>query len=181
MLRKSHTYVILNSNSHPQTSMKEYYTYAYLREDGTPYYVGKGKEDRVYKKHRGHTVPSKDRILFLKKNLTEEEAYKHEVYMIAILGRKDIKTGILHNKTDGGSGGDTGYLGSEEHKELMRKRTGDKNSFYGRKHTPEALERISNALKGRTAWNKDKCLPDAQVSAHALYMREWRMKNRHRG
>jgi hypothetical protein len=90
----------------------EYYTYAYLREDGTPYYIGKGKGNRAYVKHwrskvRGgyFTPPEKDRILILKNNLTEEQAYKHEMYMIKILGRKDLGTGILRNMSDGGKGG----------------------------------------------------------------------------
>jgi hypothetical protein len=90
----------------------EYYTYAYLREDRTPYYIGKGKGDRAYRKHwrsksRGgyFTPPEKDKILILKKNLTEEQAYKHEMYMIEILGRKDLGTGILRNMSDGGKGG----------------------------------------------------------------------------
>lgn len=84
--------------------MKEYYTYAYLREDKTPYYIGKGKSDRVFRRNKKDIKPPKNktRIIFLKKNLTEEEAFKHEIYMISIFGRKDLGTGILHNRTDGG-------------------------------------------------------------------------------
>ena len=158
--------------------MKEYYTYAYLREDGTPYYVGKGTGNRAYQKHSGHTVPPKNRILFLKKNLTEGEAFKHEMYLIDVLGRKDLGTGILWNRTEGGAGGNTGYFGTERHKKDCKKRTGENNGFYGRKHTQETLQAMKDALKSRTAWNKGKHLPEEQVSAHAIYMREWRKKNK---
>jgi hypothetical protein len=89
----------------------EYYTYAYLREDGTPYYIGKGRGNRAYVNHwrsksRGgfFTPPEKERILILKKNLTEAEAFEHEVYMISVFGRKDLGTGILRNMSDGGKG-----------------------------------------------------------------------------
>jgi hypothetical protein len=66
--------------------MKKYYTYAYLREDGTPYYVGKGEGRRIYKRSKKCIKPPKDksRIIFLKQNLTEEEAFRHEIYMIAV-------------------------------------------------------------------------------------------------
>jgi len=82
--------------------MNEYYTYAYLREDRTPYYIGKGKSDRAYRRSRKDIQPPKDknRIIFLKINLTEEQAFNHEIYMIAVFGRKDLGTGILHNRTE---------------------------------------------------------------------------------
>ena len=83
----------------------DYYTYAYLRKDGTPYYVGKGIGRRAFTSHcHSVKIPPRDRILFLKQNLTEEQAFIHEIYMISVLGRKDLGTGILRNLTDGGEG-----------------------------------------------------------------------------
>ena len=97
----------------------EYYTYAYLREDGTPYYIGKGKDYRLYsKKGRPCNLPPRERIIKLKQNLTEEKAFKHEIYMIAVFGRKDLGTGILYNRSNGGDGV-SGRVFSEESKIKM--------------------------------------------------------------
>lgn len=122
-----------------------FYTYAYLRVDRTPYYIGKGNGDRVYYKSRYEVKPPKDksRIIFLKQNLTEEEAFKHEIYMIAVFGRKDLGTGILRNRTNGGEGS-SGWVPDEEFRKNVSKmhkgeknynygKTGEKNHNYGRK------------------------------------------------
>ena len=101
--------------------MNNYYTYAYLREDGTPYYIGKGSGNRAFLQlnHKIKT-PDKSRIILLKNNLTEEEANKHEVYMINVYGRKDNKTGILRNLTNGGEGV-SGLKHTEETKKKMKR------------------------------------------------------------
>jgi hypothetical protein len=85
--------------------MSEYYTYAYLKEDGLPYYIGKGKGNRLYDYRGKNCNPPKDRssIIKLKQNLTEEEAFRHEIYMIAVFGKKCDGTGILMNIADGGN------------------------------------------------------------------------------
>jgi hypothetical protein len=121
-----------------------FYTYAYLRKDKTPYYIGKGQKNRIYSTNRKTTNPPNDktRIIFLKQNLTEEEAFKHEIYMIAVLGRKDLGTGILHNRTNGGEG-TSGRLFSEEQKRNIS------NRRRNIKFTEEHRKNISEAIKGK--------------------------------
>ena len=141
-----------------------FYTYAYLREDKTPYYIGKGTGDRIYSTNRRNNPPKdKSRIIFLKQNLTEEEAFRHEIYMIAVFGRKDLGTGILHNLTDGGDGA-SGYVFSEETRKKMRERTpseetrkkmsearrGEKNHNYGKIHSEETRRKMSESQIGKT-------------------------------
>ena len=131
-----------------------FYTYAYFRENGTPYYIGKGKGRRIYEKRKDEIgkPTDKSRIIFLKQNLTEEEAFKHEIYMIAVFDRKDLGTGILRNKTDGGEGGVT-MLGNKHTKESIRKMSEVKK---GKKFTEEHKRKIGEAHKGRTLTEEHK-------------------------
>lgn len=105
--------------------MKEYYTYAYLREDRTPYYIGKGTGRRAYHSHprvNGKKVPlpkDKSKILILKRFDDEQSAFVHETYMIYLFGRK-CEGGLLLNLTLGG-GGSPLYKTDEERKNAIRK------------------------------------------------------------
>jgi hypothetical protein len=125
-----------------------YYTYAYLREDRTPYYIGRGKGKRAFEKS-GHfvKVPPRDRVLFLKTGLTYSESIDHEVYMIAVFGRKNNGTGILRNYTDGGEGM-SGFTHSEKSKVKMSK------TRRGKLATETHKENIRRGLK--KAWSEGR-------------------------
>ena len=126
-----------------------FYVYAYLRNKdsmtakaGTPYYIGKGKGNRIYQKHGITPVPKdKSLIIILESNLTEIGAFALERRMIRWFGKKFDNSGILMNLQDGGEGNT------------------------GLKHTDETKHKLSVALKGKgvgadnpqfgkPAWNK---------------------------
>ena len=122
--------------------MDIYYVYSYVREDGSPYYIGKGKGNRVYGHHGKIPVPKdKSKIIFVFEELSEEDSHKLECQLIKYHGRKDLNTGILRNLTDGGEG-TSGIIRSGE---WIQKRSGSNNHFFGKKHTTESKQKIKNA------------------------------------
>jgi len=78
-----------------------------LRYDGSPYYIGKGLHDRAWnhaKKERHRTPLNDALVVVIESSLTELGVFALERRMIRWYGRKDLSTGILRNRTDGGEG-----------------------------------------------------------------------------
>jgi len=134
-----------------------FYVYQYLREDGTPYYIGKGKDNRAFSNGgRPCTTPKdKKRIIIISDNLTENEAFNLERELIAKHGRKDLNTGVLYNKTDGGEGS-SGWVASDETRAKMSAASKGKN--IGKIRSKETRAKISAANKGKPCWAKGKKL-----------------------
>lgn len=143
-----------------------------------PFYIGKGKEKRMYR-HQYDALKGKcknkhlqNKILKILKegnticyhkfndNVSEEDAFKCEEIAIATFRSAGIK---LCNMTDGGEGG----IPNEKIRNKMIKnhanRNGKNNGMFGKipwnknKHLSKAhSENLSKSLKGKVPWNKNK-------------------------
>lgn len=150
-----------------------FYVYAYIRAKnsekgaaGTPYYIGKGKGNRLYQKHHLHSPKDKNRIIYIAFGLPEEEAFAAEKHYIKYYGRINTGTGCLYNRTDGGEGV-SGTVFTPEMRaklSLLRKgmkvsaetrakmsalRIGKSSPARGRVRPTEERKKIAIALKGR--------------------------------
>jgi hypothetical protein len=127
------------------------------------FYIGIGKKsNRAYSKQRRNkywnSIVNKVgyQVEIIQEVDTWEEACKIEIELISKYGRKDNNTGSLVNMTDGGEGGNG--MSEESKKSISEKmkiiqlgsnnpmfgKTGELNSFYGKKHTEEA--KLKNRL-----------------------------------
>jgi len=145
--------------------MHKFYVYAYIRSKdsviakaGTPYYIGKGSGSRAFAKHNNSPVPSsKEHIVMIYDGISEDEAHRLEKDKILEYGRKDLGTGILHNKTDGGEGisnpstetrAKMAFAKRNESSETREKRSVAAKNRPRRPITEETKRKISEAKKG---------------------------------
>src|ERR1019366_6971835 len=148
-----------------------YYVYALFRPDGTPFYVGKGKGNRI--SHHGTTHGSNDYAnkiinkakreglecprVILREGLNELEAFEYEILFIKAIGRKDLEEGPLVNFTDGGEGASGRKCSPEtiakmcnSHKAIMTEEMKKKisDSKKGKKLSQEAIRKSAESRKG---------------------------------
>ena len=128
---------------YPVTFM--FYAYIWLRQDGTPYYVGKGKGDRAFEQ-TGHRVrrPQDSDSIIVQEYETEDDAFEAERFFIAYFGRLDLGTGVLTNLTDGGEG-PAGFVPSNDLRRLWseQRQANPSRGFQGHRHSEQAKARIA--------------------------------------
>ena len=153
----SYVYVYLDPRKPGNFSFEEY---AFLQE---PFYVGKGYGNRAYEhlnekrvynpfKHRKIKKIQKEGlepvIVFVEKNVSDEEAINLEKKLINLIGRSDKKKGPLTNLTDGGDG-TLGLLRSDESIQKQKKTLAENSNWKAAMKSKEFSEKMSEILKER--------------------------------
>jgi NUMOD3 motif len=156
--KRFYTYAYLDTRKPGQFKYNGY------QFDFEPFYIGKGKADRyiqhlekVYKNKnlRNHWLLSKikkiiatgndPKIMIVKENLTQRQAFDLEIELIGLIGRKIMrgegKRGPLVNHTPGGEG--TSYMSEETRSKL-------KFASANFRHSDKSKEKMSKAKKDKT-------------------------------
>jgi hypothetical protein len=88
--------------------------------------------------------------------------------MIVVFGRKDLGTGILYNRTDGGDGASGNIHTEETKRKLSEIRKGKVPPNKGIPHTNETKRKIGVANTGKVSYWKDKTLPKDAIEKMKL-------------
>jgi hypothetical protein len=126
-----------------------FYVYQYLTENGQPYYIGKGKHNRINARHTHTVVPEPQFRQFIQTDMLESEAIELELMLIKQYGRK-IDGGILDNiKTN-----QWACLSGWNHSETTKQKISEKNS--GKVRTEEHKHNYSTAKQNMSTETKEK-------------------------
>lgn len=175
-----------------EMGIKKFYIYAHINPlKNEIFYIGKGTGDRAYRKnHRSKwwksTIDKYGYIIdIIESDLTEEKAFEREKFYIKRIGRRDLGTGTLINMSDGGTGGSSGRVWSEETKKKMSDsqkkiaKFGEENNFFGKHHSEETREKMREAKKDYIPWIKGKSRfknEEEKKEAHRLNVKKYREK-----
>lgn len=142
---------ILEPIRNTSNNMRDHYVYRHRRLDTNEvFYIGKGsvyqsvKSRKSYKKRYSRAFSRGSRNIWwnnivnkanysveiVSKNLTEEEAFELEVFLIGLYGRKDLELGTLVNITDGGEGTSGHKLTKERTEAIIKRNSGENNRWY---------------------------------------------------
>lgn len=125
--------------------------------DFEPFYVGKGRSNRIkdtfydkspFKKRKINKLKSGGVEIITKKifeSLSNEDALKCEIELITIIGRRDCSKGPLVNLTDGGDGRLNSKHSEESKSKISKSRKG---KGIGWKHKPATIEKMKKQQSG---------------------------------
>ena len=146
------------------------YLYRHIRLDkNEPFYVGIGSDDsynraknKVSRSNYWKNIVSKTdyRVDIVLDGLSWEEACEKEIEFVKIYGRANLSKGSLCNLTDGGEGSKGAVRSTEWRKnkseEMKGKFVGEKNPFYGKKHSDKSIQQMSENQKGKSLTDETK-------------------------
>jgi len=144
------------------------YIYGDLKFEYEPFYVGKGRGDRMYHHLRGYNSRNsylKNKINKIKEsglspiiiklisNVNENIAFEKEKEYILKIGRLKNNTGCLVNFSDGGEG-QSGFKHTEESKTKIRLGLLNSEIYQTNVRCDDAIKKRRESLKGHVGYGK---------------------------
>jgi len=128
---------------------KTFYTYLYLRYDGTPYYVGKGSGNRAFSSQHRVKPPTNTTRIMIQEFPSEQDAFEAEKFLIAYYGRIDQGTGCLRNLTDGGENPPRNMGYRQALRDFQARKHGLIGKVFGRL---TVIQRVGSTTVGGAIW-----------------------------